>query len=179
MIPYKIRLSFFVYLNKNLMFMNTVEDAKALGFVGFKTVAALKRDVSCIPQTKGVYLVLRKEICLPVFAEVGSGGFFKGKDPNVDISVLKNNWVAGTNILYIGMTGSSLRRRIKQYMQFGDGKPVGHQGGCYIWQMEDCDRLIICWKELTEEVPGEYETMLIRSFKDTHDGRRPFANRNK
>ena len=93
-------------------------------------------------------------------------------------AVLKNNWVTGTNILYIGMTGSSLRRRIKQYMQFGEGKPVGHRGGCYIWQMEDCDRLIICWKELAEELPGEYETMLIRSFKDAHDGRRPFANRN-
>jgi hypothetical protein len=45
--------------------------------------------------------------------------------------------------------------------------------------LEDCDRLIICWKELAEELPGEYETMLIRSFKDAHDGRRPFANRNK
>ena len=97
----------------------------------------------------------------------------------MDITVLKNNWVTGTNILYIGMTGSSLRRRIKQYMQFGEGKPVGHRGGCYIWQMEDCDRLIICWKELAEELPGEYETMLIRSFKDADDGRRPFANRNK
>ena len=136
--------------------MNTLEDARAWGFVGFKTVAALKKEVDCIPQTKGVYLVL-----------------------NVDITVLKNNWVTGTNILYIGMTGSSLRRRIKQYMQFGEGKPVGHRGGCYIWQMEDCDRLIICWKELAEELPGEYETMLIRSFKDAHDGRRPFANRNK
>lgn len=159
--------------------MNTLEDARAWGFVGFKTVAALKKEVDCIPQTKGVYLVLRKEISFPEFAEVGRGGFFKGKDPNVDITVLKNNWVTGTNILYIGMTGSSLRRRIKQYMQFGEGKPVGHRSGCYIWQMEDCDRLIICWKELAEELPGEYETMLIRSFKDSHDGRRPFANRNK
>jgi len=65
--------------------------------VGFKTVAALKKEVDCIPQTKGVYLVLRKEISFPEFAEVGRGGFFKGKDPNVDITVLKNNWVTGTN----------------------------------------------------------------------------------
>lgn len=41
--------------------MNTLEDARAWGFVGFKTVAALKKEVDCIPQTKGVYLVLRKE----------------------------------------------------------------------------------------------------------------------
>lgn len=80
--------------------MNTLEDARAWGFVGFKTVAALKKEVDCIPQTKGVYLVLRKEISFPEFAEVGRGGFFKGKDPNVDITVLKNNWVTGTNILY-------------------------------------------------------------------------------
>lgn len=77
--------------------MNTLEDARAWGFVGFKTVAALKKEVDCIPQTKGVYLVLRKEISFPEFAEVGRGGFFKGKDPNVDITVLKNNWVTGTN----------------------------------------------------------------------------------
>ena len=59
--------------------MNTLEDARAWGFVGFKTVAALKKEVDCIPQTKGVYLVLRKEISFPEFAEVGRGGFFKGK----------------------------------------------------------------------------------------------------
>ena len=58
--------------------MNTLEDARAWGFVGFKTVAALKKEVDCIPQTKGVYLVLRKEISFPEFAEVGRGGFFKG-----------------------------------------------------------------------------------------------------
>ena len=50
--------------------MNTLEDARAWGFVGFKTVAALKKEVDCIPQTKGVYLVLRKEISFPEFAEV-------------------------------------------------------------------------------------------------------------
>ena len=144
-----------------------------------KRLRPLKRRWTVFRRRKEYNLVLRKEISFPEFAEVGRGGFFKGKDPNVDITVLKNNWVTGTNILYIGMTGSSLRRRIKQYMQFGEGKPVGHRGGCYIWQMEDCDRLIICWKELAEELPGEYETMLIRSFKDAHDGRRPFANRNK
>ena len=32
--------------------MNTLEDARAWGFVGFKTVAALKKEVDCIPQTK-------------------------------------------------------------------------------------------------------------------------------
>ena len=48
--------------------MNTLEDARAWGFVGFKTVAALKKEVDCIPQTKGVYLVLRKEISFPEFA---------------------------------------------------------------------------------------------------------------
>ena len=43
-------------LYQNLLFMNTLEDARAWGFVGFKTVAALKKEVDCIPQTKGVYL---------------------------------------------------------------------------------------------------------------------------
>ena len=55
-------------LYQNLLFMNTLEDARAWGFVGFKTVAALKKEVDCIPQTKGVYLVLRKEISFPEFA---------------------------------------------------------------------------------------------------------------
>ena len=32
-------------LYQNLLFMNTLEDARAWGFVGFKTVAALKKEV--------------------------------------------------------------------------------------------------------------------------------------
>lgn len=61
--------------------MNTLEDARAWGFVGFKTVAALKKEVDCIPQTKGVYLVLRKEISFPEFAEVAAAVFSRERIP--------------------------------------------------------------------------------------------------
>lgn len=39
-------------LYQNLLFMNTLEDARAWGFVGFKTVAALKKEVDCIRRRK-------------------------------------------------------------------------------------------------------------------------------
>lgn len=119
--------------------------------------------------------------------KIGTGGHFKKRNPNVDIAVLADNWVDNSIVVYIGQAGgiikgkwskSNLRKRLRLYFNFGLGKPVGHQGGRLIWQMDECDKLIVCWKTLPDKIkdPCEEESELIDKFKKAFGGSRPFAN---
>ena len=104
---------------------------------------------------------------------VGTGGYFKGKNPNVTLSELNANWVENTKVVYIGKA-TSLKPRLKQYFSFGQGKNVGHYGGRFIWQLRYSKELIVCWKSLSTD-PREYEADLIKQFVELF-GKRPFAN---
>lgn len=160
------------------------------GFQGFISIKELIKNSSCIPEERGVYIVIRENTENPNFLTTGTGGFFKSKDPNVSIEELKKNWVNSSAIMYIGKAGSitndedkekskkraTLKSRIRQYLKFGQGHSVGHQGGRYIWQLKDSLSLLICWKELPEQNPREIERQMILDFKKHHEGRRPFAN---
>ena len=151
------------------------------GFQGFVTISDLTKNPALAPSEKGVYMILRESENAPEFMEVGTGGFFKGKDPNVSIRELKNNWVKDTPILYMGKAGgtdskATLQSRLTQYMKFGQGKNVGHYGGRLIWQLKDSQDFIVCWKSLTNEEPRKYEADLINDFKKEHNEERPFAN---
>ncbi|MBN8622857.1 MAG: GIY-YIG nuclease family protein [Flavobacteriales bacterium] len=142
------------------------------GFTGFKTIAELMVNKNLIPKENGVYLIL----CLEKeckFLEIGTGGFFKGKDPNVNLETLEQNWVNASNIVYIGKA-TDLQKRLNQYFNFGNGKNVGHYGGRLIWQLENSKNLQVCWK-VTSEDPRIIEAELIQKFS-TKFGKRPFAN---
>lgn len=159
---------------------NCIEEFGQMVFTGFLSVDSLKESLTLrqVPDVSGVYLVLRISDVAPVFLESGTGGFFKGKDPNVPIEELKANWVDGTNVLYVGKA-TSLRKRLGQYIRFGQGKPVGHWGGRYIWQLSDSENLILCWKTVNaSEDPDVFETELINRFRSIY-GCRPFANLTK
>lgn len=131
---------------------------------------------SLIDDAPGVYLILRCSTEPPVFLEKGNGGLFKGIDPNVTLDVLREKWVEGIEILYIGKAGTSLRKRLRQYMRFGDGIDAPHKGGRYIWQLADNRELLVCWKVLPATVDPEMVEMLtIEKFKDRY-GKLPFAN---
>lgn len=158
---------------------NNIESLKNNGFVGFKTIRELMIDSSSIPKTKGVYIVLNtsKEVD---FIEVGTGGFFKGKNPNVSVMVLEQNWIKNTTVVYIGKAGgegskATLYSRLKQYLAFGQGKSIGHWGGRFIWQLKRSTDLIICWKALPENDPRMIESDLISLFVSRYN-KRPFAN---
>lgn len=154
-------------------------ELKELGFTGFKTIQELTENKALIPTQKGIYCIVR-----PVreyeFLEVGCGGYFKGKNPNVSVSILALNWVEKSHIIYIGKAGgidskSTLRSRLTEYLNFGQGKPVGHRGGRFIWQLKNSKDLIIAWKILDGEEPRNHEIRLIKNFVDKY-GKRPFAN---
>jgi len=154
------------------MSFTNIESIKAAGFTGFKTVEELRNNKSLIPKERGVYLILNLN---PVFTfiETGTGGFFKGRNPNVEIEILNENWIENSPVIYIGKA-NSLHKRLGQYFRFGKGKNVGHWGGRYIWQLENSKDLVVCWKT-TEEEPRIEEVNLIQKFVKQY-GKRPFAN---
>lgn len=157
-----------------------IDEIKKNGFIGFIKIDDLFRDSSIIPNIKGVYLILHLDNRTPNFLTIGSGGHFKGKNPNVSLTELESNWVDNTIVVYIGKAGSdrsraTLRSRLKQYFGFGQGKNIGHYGGRFIWQIKSSKDLIVCWKSLPTEDPRTIESNLIRQFVSTF-GHRPFAN---
>ena len=170
----------FVEINLDLSKENLEsENLKRQGFEGFLTIGNLMTDSYRIPKEQGVYVVIFPKNTQPTFLAKGSGGFFKDKNPNVDISELEANWIDNTDILYIGKAGgtnnSTLQTRLMQYLKFGMGKKIGHWGGRYIWQLTNSRDLIVCWKT-TIENPRDIEERMIARFKAEHNGRRPFAN---
>ncbi len=165
-------------------FDEAVSFLKKEGFIGFRPINDLLKTCDEIALDRGVYMVLYKGTEPPTFVLPGSGGHFKGRDPNVSLLELQKKWVPGSNIIYIGQTESSLRRRITQYMRFGQGNDVGHYGGRYIWQIEGPKDLVVCWKPMANgtEVKGgcpvnpkDAERWYMARFKERH-GRLPYAN---
>ncbi|MFL5802393.1 MAG: hypothetical protein ACJ8CR_11730 [Roseiflexaceae bacterium] len=133
-----------------------------------------------MPRERGIYLILRLANAPPIFLPHSAGGHFKGKDPSVDVTILQRNWLDKPIVVYIGKAGSqngkaTLKKRLWQYMEFGLGKPVGHRGGRYIWQLADVKDLLVCWKPTLFVDPAVIEKHLIQAFQAKY-GRPPFAN---
>lgn len=152
---------------------------KQLGFIGFVSIKSIIKDYGILPSTRGVYVMLYP-LFESQFIEIGSGGNFKGRNPNVSIETLKENWIEETSIIYIGKAGAegrnaTLQSRLKQYFRFGQGEAVGHWGGRYIWQLKNAQDIIVCWKEMPYEDPKTFEKQLIATFVKQF-GKRPFAN---
>ena len=177
--------------NGAIMKFKSIEDLRRAGFGGFVPVSKLKSDGIFVSgdsladaelDSPGVYLVVRTDDAEPVFVPEGSGGHFKGRNPNVPAGELQANWVKDTCVVYIGKAGggtsrATLRKRIGQYIRFGSGEPVGHWGGRYIWQLEDADDLLFCWRAAKEsEDAKDLESKLIADFKSQYGGARLLAN---
>lgn len=162
------------------MDFNNIGAIKESGFLGFVKLEQLFVSISLIPDIKGVYMILCINNKAPEFLDIGTGGHFKGRNPNISLSELNHNWVENTKVVYIGKAGgddskATLRSRLTQYFRFGQGKNVGHYGGRLIWQIKNSKELLVCWKTLPNDDPRSVEAELIRDFVTTHK-KRPFAN---
>lgn len=153
----------------------------ALGFGGFESVERLRESsLSSVPDGGGVYAVLRESDDPPHFLTRSTGGWFKRKDPTVPVSVLRGKWVDGAIVLYIGKAdvGRSgrrgLKKRLGELLDFGAGRPIGHKGGRYLWQVGGSSEFEVCWRE--DLTPRASEKALIAEFKGAHGAARPFAN---
>lgn len=85
----------------------------------------------------------------------------------MSITELETNWVKNTCVVYIGKAGTTLRKRLNQYLKFGNGQNIGHWGGRYIWQIKNSGNLLLCWKPTPDEDPEAIETALIARFKNS------------
>lgn len=143
------------------------------GFVGWLPFDQVRAQHTC-PTTGGVYVVVYNATGPVRFAAESTGGWFKGKDPTTSQAILIANWVDGAEVVYIGKS-DNLRRRLREYADFGSGKAVGHWGGRLIWQLASTGDLRVAWKETLGQLPAAIEASLLASFKE-HHGKPPFAN---
>ena len=160
--------------------MKTRDDLAFLGFEGFVTVQDLTEKPQLPPVAQGVYCVVAPAGFSNCFTENGTGGYFKGKNPNLPISTLEKNWVSTSQFLYVGKAGMGkagkrgLRKRLEEYMRFGRGEKIGHRGGRLIWQLQNHSRLLVCWRA-TQRDPGIVESEMLSQFKNSF-GALPYAN---
>lgn len=145
---------------------------ESAGFTGFSPVTALQASAEGVPPGPGVYVMLAPAARPGRFLETSAGGWFKGKDPTVPVDLLRNRWNEATVTLYLGKA-TSLRSRLRQLVRFGEGAPVGHWGGRYLWQVEGSPEFLVAWLE--DEEPEVTESRLLGSFVSTF-GALPFAN---
>ncbi len=148
------------------------------GFLGFQTIGFLREsNLREIPERAGVYCVLTKSPELPKFLLRNTGGHFRGVDPTRDIQALKNKWIRDTQLLYVGATTQrTLRQRVGELIDFGEGKPIGHSGGSALWQIEGSGELLVCWKVVRSDRVLAAKQAILDSFKDSYQGKLPFAN---
>lgn len=78
-------------------------------------------------------------------------------------------------LLYIGKAAGQrgLHQRLRQYILHGYGEVGNHQGGRAIWQIQDCEKLLISWMVCPD--PEQLEHQLLQSFQ-CRWGRYPVAN---
>lgn len=146
-------------------------DLRARGFEGFVALHSLTRGLAGIPRTSGSYVVLRRISELPEFLEQSVGGHYKSKDPTVPTQTLEARWVQSST-LYIGRS-TELRTRLNTLARFARGDAVAHWGGRYLFQIADCDQLLVCWREDPDHKAAEAE--LLKEFRGEF-GCLPFAN---
>ena len=97
-----------------------------------------------------MYVVYREHLNSVEFLDKNTGGWFKGRDPSVPIDRLKARWIDEAHVLYIGKADAGragargIRVRLGEYLRFGQGEPIGHRGGRYLWQLAGTDQLFVC-----------------------------------
>jgi hypothetical protein len=96
-------------------------------------------------------------------------------DPTVPVGVLEGRWIPNSELLYVGKA-NRLRRRIRELSDFGQGRPIGHRGGRFLWQIEGSQDFVVAWMQTPGRGPRDVEVELLAAFRDEHSGRQPFAN---
>jgi len=153
---------------------------KARGFEGFRTLHELASNPDPLPRDYGLYVILRELGSRPAFLLKSPAGRFQGKNPSYAISRLKEKWVTGAHVIYIGKAGPAIgrtiRQRVGEFLRFGHGAAIAHRGGRAIWHIPNIWSARVAWKVCTEhELPPVEERALLCEFHSIF-GKLPFAN---
>ncbi|MDO5754207.1 hypothetical protein, partial [Arthrobacter sp.] len=157
----------------------SIEGLRAQGFEGFIRICDL--TLQDIPPEPGIYAVVWDGDGLPPVAEMSVGGWFKKKNPSVSRAKAMSRLIPGVQLLYLGKAGlgskanRGLRKRVGEYLRFGQGEPIGHWGGRLIWQIQDPSQLRIGWKIIDDADPEHVEKAHLLAFKEEF-GQLPYAN---
>ena len=150
------------------------------GFEGFLAISHLRRSrLAEVPLGAGVYLVMCSTASRPAFLATSAGGWFKGKDPTVPVSVLEARWIKPAEVLYIGKAndrderpqrpapadGATARLRLGQASR-PPGRPLSVAG-------PELDAFLLAWR--TTDDPTAEENRLLAAFFEIY-GAYPFAN---
>jgi len=156
----------------------TAKELADAGFQGFSTIAELRCNECChVPEESGIYVVIMPETTAVSFLEVSPGGHFKRRDPTVDRHELEQRRIPDAPVVYIGRASktkkTNLRRRLREFLAFGQGRPVGHWGGRLTWQIAGHDKLLVAWRQCCDFRKAEAD--LLDDFESRFE-RLPFAN---
>lgn len=126
-----------------------------------------------VPNAPGVYWVFAPEGMPVRFSEQE----YRPKAKIYPAKILQEKYerCADQGVLYIGKAEGKrgLRQRLKQYMDYGQGKGNIHAGGRAIWQISDCGLLLLAY-EVCENA-GERERQLLQEYRENNDSY-PLAN---
>ncbi len=156
--------------------LDSLEDLRSAGFSGFESVKSLRESrLAAVPESAGMYLIL----CLtqrPVSLQPGPAGWYKGRDPTVPESFLREERVQGARVVYVVKASTCLPSRLGAYLSRGAGRRAAHWDGRFVWQVAESSSLLVAWRVELRRSPREVERELILQSEARH-GRRPFANR--
>lgn len=161
--------------------LDTQDDLRAYGFVGFRTLVQLRED-SClsVPADTGAWVVLRDWTAPPKFMPKSTAAVWRRQNPTVSVDELAAKWVEDACVLYIGHADGPgvrdrLQQRIKRFIRFGTGRAVAHWSGRYIWQLSGASALRFAWYPTDKR---DSDPLVNRMFKAFHEsyGKLPFAN---
>ena len=125
-------------------------------------------------QFSGVYIfVLSDKFGEVSFCGENHSGWFKEKNPTISVEKLEENRVKGANVLYIGETERTIKKRVMEHIRFWNSKPVGAYGGRAVAQINNYVNLEI-WC-LKTETPKKTKQDLLLEFKKEFK-KSPFAN---
>ncbi|MGX6570586.1 GIY-YIG nuclease family protein (plasmid) [Cupriavidus necator H16] len=161
--------------------METIDGIDLSGFTPAVTIKSL-HNTRCthVPTAAGVYVVVRTESTAPKFLSESRAGWFKGQHPSYPEHIVRDNWVEGATVIYVGKAcgRNGLRQRVRQLVEFAYGKAIGHRGGRLLWHLAEWEDLQMHWMECPSLAADGLETELIGQFRQMY-GDRPFANMTK
>ena len=160
------------------------EDAKAAGFSGFPTIGECIENGLPADQSLnqcGVYLICTPLGFIPRFISQSKARKAGNVTRPKTKECLKEKWVDGADVLYIGAAGvnssRTLRKRLNLLLRHSLGRTKNHTGGQILWQLLGFRQLLVCWYPIEgTKDPRKLEKSLIREFKQSNQGKRPFAN---